>query len=396
MEIYRENLKFVNYLLLILHNSGNNDYLCTIISYMNSNDHTEIFYQFLRLSLGQTQEFIVDADQETWQQMFKTAVRQSLVGVCYQGISLLPDEKRPPMGMIMKWAFKAETISGRNGLQNREAARLTQLFAEKGRRTAILKGQANARLYPNKLSRQTGDIDIWVEGGRDSVLALLMETGLIDGQGKTYKEGHHQVRLTENEKGVIVEVHFGPPSDVYNPFANKRLHRWLEAEIMHTERVEEGFIVPSLRFALVMQLSHIHHHFMGEGIGLRQVCDYFMLLGHSSAEDRQVVAECLKSFGLQHTAAALMWVLGKVLHLDPALMLCQPDSSRGEWMLHDSMSGGNFGQFSQRQSQGLWQKFFSRLSRRLRMLSFAPSEVSFSILHYLQGVIERRIEKIHK
>ena len=359
-------------------------------------NHTEIFYQFLRLSLGLTQEFPVDTDKELWQQLFKTAVRQSLVGICYQGVCLLPDEKRPPVGLIMKWAFEAEAIRGRNELQNQEAARLTQLFAEKGRKTAILKGQANARLYPDKLSRLPGDIDIWVEGGRDSVLALLTETGLIDGQGKKHKEGHHQMRLAENEQGVIVEVHFGPPSDVYNPFANKRLHRWLEAEIRHTERVDEGFIVPSVRFALMMQLSHVHHHFMGEGIGLRQICDYFMLLGNSSDEDRQVVAERLKSFGLQHTARALMWVLGKVLQMDPALMLCEPDSHRGEWMLHDSMSGGNFGQYSQRQRMGLWRKFCSRLSRRVRMLSFDPAEMPWSIVHYLQGVIERRIERIRK
>lgn len=91
------------------------------------------------------------------------------------------------------------------------------------------------------------------------------------------------------------------------------MQRWLEAEILHTELVDEGFYVPSVRFALVMQLSHIHHHFMGEGIGLRHVCDYFMLLRNSSAEDRRVVAGRLKSFGLHHTAGALMWVLGKVL-----------------------------------------------------------------------------------
>lgn len=32
---------------------------------------------------------------------------------------------------------------------------------EKGHRTAILKGQANARLYPDKYARQPGDIDIF-------------------------------------------------------------------------------------------------------------------------------------------------------------------------------------------------------------------------------------------
>ena len=355
-----------------------------------------MFYQFLRLSLGLTQDFPVDADKALWLWMFKTAARQSLVGVCYQGVCLLPDEKRPPMGLTMKWAFEAEAIRGRNELQNQEAARLTQLFAEKGCRTAILKGQANARLYPNKLSRQPGDIDIWVEGGRDSVMALLVETGLLDGQGNKPDTTYHHVELPESEQGVMVEVHFRPSSRVYNPFANRRLQRWLDAEIQHTERVDEGFFVPSVRFALVMQLSHIHHHFMGEGIGLRHVCDYFMLLRNSSVEDRRVAAERLKDFGLQHTAGALMWVLGKVLQMDPALMLCEPDSSRGEWMLRDSMSGGNFGLYAQRQRMGLWRKFFARISRRIRMLSFAPAEVPWSIAHFLQKVLGRRIEEIRR
>lgn len=362
----------------------------------NSNNHIEIFYQFLRLSLGLTQEFTDDVDKELWQWLLKTAIRQSLVGIGYQGVCLLPDEKRPPLKMIKKWFFLAEAIRGRNELQNQEAARLTRLFAEKGRKTAILKGQANARLYPDKLNRQPGDIDIWVEGGRDSVMALLVETGLLDGLSKMPTALYHHVELPENERGVMVEVHFRPSSRVYNPFANRRMQRWLEEEILHTELVDEGFYVPSVRFALVMQLSHIHHHFMGEGIGLRHVCDYFMLLRNSSAEDRRVVAERLKSFGLHHTAGALMWVLGKVLQLAPSLMLCEPDSYRGEWMLRDIMSGGNFGLYSQRQSLGLWRKFCAKVSRRVRMLTLDPAEVPYSLVHYLQGVVERMIGRIRR
>ena len=91
-----------------------------------------------------------------------------------------------------------------------------------------------------------------------------------------------------------------------------------------------------------------------------------------------------------------MWVLGKVLQMDPALMLCEPDSSRGEWMLRDSMSGGNFGLYAQRQRMGLWRKFFARISRRIRMLSFAPAEVPWSIAHFLQEVLGRRIEEIRR
>ena len=88
------------------------------------------------------------------------AVRHTLVGVCYQGVCLLPDEKKPAMEIAMQWASEAESIHGLNELLYQESARLTREFAERGRKTAILKGQANARLYPDKYMRQPGDIDI--------------------------------------------------------------------------------------------------------------------------------------------------------------------------------------------------------------------------------------------
>ena len=247
------------------------------------------FYQLLRLSLRLTRELPVETDAETWQQLYHTAVRQSLVGVCYQGVCLMPEGNRPPVETALQWATQAETIRGMNGLLYQEAAQLTQQFAEKGRRTAILKGQANARLYPDPYSRQPGDIDIWVEGGKESVLALLP-----DHPTATY----HHVHLPTDEKGVVVEIHFRPASGNHNPLTNRRLQRWLEQEILTAEMVEEGFCVPSVRFALVMQLAHIQRHFLSGGIGLRHICDYFLLLQQASPEDRQTIAPLLKPFGL--------------------------------------------------------------------------------------------------
>ena len=60
-----------------------------------------------------------------------------------------------------------------------EAARVTQLFVEQGLPSAVLKGPANARLYPDPLSRHGGDIDICVPGGYDKVKQLLIDTGLV-------------------------------------------------------------------------------------------------------------------------------------------------------------------------------------------------------------------------
>jgi hypothetical protein len=339
---------------------------------------SEQFYKLLRLSLRLTQEFPVDVSAETWRRLYQTAVRQSLVGICYQGVCLLPEGSKPPVEIAMQWASEAESIRGLNELLYQEAARLTRKFAEKGRRTAILKGQANARLYPDKYARQPGDIDIWAEGGRESVLALLPNHE---------KPSYHHVHLPANENGVVVEVHFRPSSGNFNPITNRRLQRWLEREILSASMVEEGFCVPSVRFALVMQLAHVQRHFLASGLGLRHVCDYYWLLQNSTAEDLRVVAGLLKEFGLHHAAGALMWVIGKVLHLDSSLMLCEADSYRGEWMLREIMAGGNFGWYAERQKHNVFRRVLEGRLRHLRLMPFDFWEMLWLELRFWKAVV---------
>lgn len=114
---------------------------------------------------------------DAWRWLYREAARQSLLGVCWVPTDAMPKD------LALQWAAEAESIRGLNLLLNDEAARLTRLFADKSRKTAVLKGQANARLYPDKLARQPGDIDLWVEGGYKSVVELLKNMKLIDGIG---------------------------------------------------------------------------------------------------------------------------------------------------------------------------------------------------------------------
>ena len=215
----------------------------------------EQFFQLLRLSMGVTEQKDFEATAEDWKWLYKEADRQSMAGVIYGAVAQLPASQQPPMKLFIQWICEAENIKDMNEQLNQESARLTKLFGDAGRRTAILKGQANARLYPDKFSRQPGDIDIWVEGGQESVLALLQTDAFASITGnKKLKPDDHDIHLPLMKQGVDVEVHFRPASGNFNPFTNKRLQRWLEAEIMNTEVVEEGFRVPSVRFALMMPL----------------------------------------------------------------------------------------------------------------------------------------------
>ena len=354
----------------------------------------DVFFALVRAALkGENPETALTTmttTEEEWQRLYMMAWKQSLLGVLFT----VMNNMQMPSSVAMRWISDAEQIRGLNQLLNSEAARLTQLFADKGHRTAILKGQANAQLYPDPMSRQPGDIDIWVDGGRKKVKELLLsspELGDIDrGLNKAY---YHHVHLAPNEKGVTVEVHFRPSSGNFNPITNRRLQRWLEEEIKNTTSVSidanslQHFYVPSLRFALVMQLAHIHHHFLSSGIGLRQICDYYCLLTTSTESDRSAVSAILQHFGLHRAAEALMWVLHKQLGLDVRLMLCEADEWRGTRMLDAIMEGGNFGRFAPDSQKGVWSRFFKNKLRRLKMLRYDFWEVLWTEIRYWQTIV---------
>ena len=350
------------------------------------------FFALLRLAMTGEQFDSVPTAEE-WSEFYQMAGIQSVTGLCYTAFPRLPKAQQPPVELMVRWMGEAEDIRRMNELQNQEAARLTRLFTEAGRRSAILKGQANARLYPDRLSRQVGDIDIWVEGGKKGVVALLMELGLVTELGSTSVDGkptasYHHVHLRPTKDHIIVEVHFRPSSGNFNPFTNRRLQRWLEQEIASScQPVDEGFNVPSVRFALMMQLSHIQRHFLVGGIGLRHVCDYYWLLKNSTEEDRREVASHLSSFGLRFTASALMWVLHEVLHLDEDLMLCPPDSYRGEWMLREIMAGGNFGHHAGREKHGTLRRVMEGRLRHLKLMRFDFWEEFWVEVNFCKAVI---------
>lgn len=329
---------------------ANSEIMLTFAGIMGSSKLDQYLFGLLRMAVC-GEPFAGMPTAEEWAALYLAARQQSVIGVVYAAVEKLPKEQQPPVQLTMQWMSEAEAVRGLNQLQYQEAAHLTKLFGDMGRRTVILKGQANALLYPNKYWRQPGDIDIWVEGGRDSVMALLEKAG-ID-MGSKAKASYHHVHLPPNENGVTVEVHYWPSSGNMNPITNWRLQKWL-----------------------------------------RQICDYLMLLRHATEEDRQTVADKLNTFGLRHAAEALMWVLGDVLHLDAGLMLCRPDSYRGEWMLREIMAGGNFGKYAQRQQYSVLRRVMESKRRRLKLMRFDFWEVFWGEVDYWKAVVRTMPKRI--
>lgn len=332
------------------------------------------FVLMMRYALGITVELPSSLSEAEWLAIYRTAQKQSVASVVFQGVKKLPSDLHPPLQILMTWAAEAERVAGKNRLLTEACRQLTQLFAGKGRRTAILKGQANARLYPEPLSRQPGDVDIWVEGGRDSVLHMLDDMAL------EYKIDYHHAHLHDLLYGANVEVHFLPSSGNYFPLTNWRLQKAVKEEIMKSEMTQEGFCVPTLRFALLMQMAHIQRHFLRTGIGLRHLTDYYLLLKNSSCP---ITTRELRRLGLRQIAGAVMWVLGDLFKLERERMICPPDRKRGEMMEREIFKGGNFGYYSDKK-KGVWGQFLHYRKRHLELFSFCPTEVIWGEMMFWQ------------
>ena len=249
---------------------------------------TSAIFLFLNYCLGKKVDMSMVVAEIDWRQLYTFASRQALLGFCFDGIERLTKDfseelKQNPMGrdLLMTWMGAAQQIRRQNMKVNAVAGKLYSKFREDGLRCCILKGQGNALMYPNPYSRTPGDIDIWVNASRED----------ITDYAKTHFEIGDDIRFHHLETsfdGVPVELHFFP-GIMNNPIYNARLQKWFkrnaDLQCSNVVSLPDGIgeiAIPTTAFNVVYQLTHLYHHFFDEGIGMRQIIDYFLVVNDFS------------------------------------------------------------------------------------------------------------------
>ena len=180
---------------------------------------------------------------------------------------------------------------------------------------------------------------------------------------------------------------------------------------------EQGDVaVPKAEFNLIFQLTHIFTHLMNEGIGLRQLLDYFFVLkntdfggntdgdgfllntdftdntdrigGNADEVDRRLLQDELRRLGLWEFAGAVMYIMKEVFGLEDNRLIVPPDVKRGRLVLKEVLEAGNFGQYDKRNWFGhsALGHNLQRLYRDMRLVRYFPaealSEPFFRIWHF--------------
>lgn len=312
-----------------------------------------------------------------WNSLYSFGQKHAISGFLFNGIKQFPKEMTPPRNLLLKWFSLSEQIRKRNVVLNNEASKLYKMFREEGLRCCILKGQGNALMYPDPYSRMPGDIDIWVMAERERIMTFTKEHFGIDDMR------FHHVEVNMGN-GVTGEIHFFPLY-MNNPIYNRRLQKWFkQIGDLQCSNIKElpddaGIIaVPTTEFNVIYQMGHIFHHFFDEGIGLKQLIDYYYLLRENEANNKDEIRNKLKYFGLYNFARAVMYVEKEALGLEDKYLIAEPDVKRGKSLLDEIINGGNFGRHYTKYNgftrKGMAEKYFLKIYRNMHFIKSYPAE----------------------
>ena len=396
----------------------------------------KIFFDFLRFCIGSNSEIPSSLKEADWKELYAIAKKQCLVGVLFDGIKKLPAEH---VGMkkelLLQWMAESQMLEKANVRLNDAVIQVSEWFRKKGFSTCILKGQGNALMYPNPYSRTPGDIDIWVEGGDKRIISFVRSISPHE------KACYHHIEFP-SYKGVEVEVHYRP-SFLLCFWHNRKLQKYYESvkEEQFSHRVmlgEQGEIaIPTAEFNLIFQLTHIYSHLMNEGIGLRQLVDYYYVIcdfykvyqksskthpssltlkggstafpkplspqgtGDVTAPPRRseplrskvggpskVSPDCagwdrlgvlqkeLKELGVWKFAGGIMYIMQEVFGMPASRLIVPPNEKYGRFVLNEVLEAGNFGRHDARNRFGRSQlgHNLQRVYRDIRLVRYFPAE----------------------
>ena len=338
-----------------------------------------IFFDFLQFCIGAEVEIPASVAGADWGVLYAIAKKQALTGVLFHGIKQLPKELAPDADLLMQWMGMAQKIRQQNIRLFMDSAKVYKNFKHEGFRCCILKGQGNALLYPDPYMRTPGDIDIYLAGGRKRVMEYVNK--VCPNQVMRYHHVDFPVMKT------AIEVHF-TPSYMFFPVHNRRMQKWfgtvMDLQCSNRVTLPDGYgeiTVPTVSFNVIYILSHLYRHVFTEGIGLRQLLDYYFVLQNTNfpnGTNKAVWQREMKQLGLWKFARSVMYVLHEVFGLTEDKMIAPMDEKEGKFLLDEIMRGGNFGQYDTRlgskEDEGKLHRYLRMNLRNLRFVKHYPTE----------------------
>lgn len=348
------------------------------------NNIKKVFFSLIKGGLwGMKPDPSLFGSETDWEGIYKISKIQALLGIVLDGIELLPENYRPPRDLYLKWCAEVLQIEDNNLKLDIEVANLFVFLRENGVEPVLMKGQGVALNYPNPSHRSCGDIDIYIgKENYDKVNELLS----IDGTSLDKYELKH---MAYDWHDVIIENH-RIMSNLLSPKSRKNhgkiIKSWHNSDNVSKVTISDTNItIPPIDYNAIYLLLHSVTHLMGQGIGLRQICDWCMFLhnNHKSL-DKGIIKKYLEDVGLLNAWKVFGAMSVKYLGLKPEYLFfsySDKDMKLGEFIINDILDKGNFGfeglkkrKFQKYRFISLFYNYFNGIRRGGKLYYLAPQE----------------------
>lgn len=305
------------------------------------------FFTLVRAGLWEQDVRLSLLGNVDFNEVYRFAREQSLVGLIAAGIEHVVDVKIP-QGAALTIAGDTLQLEQRNRAMNHFIAKLVERLRKEDVLSLLVKGQGIAQCYKRPLWRASGDVDLFLDEINYQKAAKLLPpfASFVEGEDRVIR--HLAMSIGEFE----VELHGTLCSQVRksvdnglmevqrDTFENKRFRIW--------RNNGSDVPLPSANNDVVFVFAHIYQHFFGEGIGLRQICDWCRLLWTYKDEiDKPLLESRLKRMHLldKWSAFAVLAVeyLGMPVDTMPLYNPSRKWKKKADGIIALILEAGNFG-----------------------------------------------------
>lgn len=219
---------------------------------------------------------------------------------------------------------------------------LVNILDRHGAPYVILKGEASAAYYPKPELRNLGDVDFLIDETQKSELEeLFINNG--------YEKSHdgHICHVVFKKPNAHLEMHF-EIAGIPNGIQGELVRKYMNDAVHHFKMRKSSmcdFKAPTDMYHGAILIIHMQHHMVGEGLGLRHLCDWACFVNQTYSETfwNESFLPLLKSIGLLKYTSIITKMCSMYLGTHLPEWAEDADESVCKEVMWDILRGGNFG-----------------------------------------------------
>lgn len=273
---------------------------------------------------------LMNLSMQEWQDMMTLAERQRVLAIAVDGLQVLMEAHKGEIVAVKEcpaeWQIWLLENIGQltqyemmNHQQKKVIAELSEMWAAEGIRMMVFKGQANAALYPKPEHRAVGDIDCYLLNDNHNENTYQRGNEVLRKAGAEIDESWYR-HSKISYKGETIENH-----RVMSHTRGSKAKQAMENDLrfmVHGEglTIIDGCgkaMMPSPQFNACFLTYHGLHHFLSEGLRMKQILDWAMFLQKEQDKvDWNAYWDFCKRYKLERFASLMTYIATEYLGVE--------------------------------------------------------------------------------